>query len=66
VARTFNECQAFIDRINAAHGNAGMLWPLSLDIRENSQMIMQDKNNLQIANLIPNWIDRNVQHKQHD
>jgi hypothetical protein len=40
--------------IDAAKGNAKMLYPPDLD------MIMQYKNNLQIGNLILDWIDRNV------
>jgi pimeloyl-ACP methyl ester carboxylesterase len=56
----FDDCQAFITRVNAAGGNAQMLWPPALGIHGNSHMIMQDKNNLQIADLILEWIDENV------
>jgi pimeloyl-ACP methyl ester carboxylesterase len=56
----FNDCNAFIDRVNAANGNAKMLYPPDLGIFGNSHMIMQDKNNLQIADLILKWIDQNV------
>ena len=56
----FNDCQTFITRVNAAGGNAQMLWPPALGIHGNSHMIMQDKNNLQIADLILKWIDENV------
>lgn len=52
----FKDCQAFVDRVNAAKGNAKMLHPPSLGIRGNSHMIMQDKNNLVIADLIIDWI----------
>jgi hypothetical protein len=34
-----------------------MLAPPDRGIRGNSHMIMQDKNNLQIADLILKWID---------
>jgi hypothetical protein len=34
---------------------------VALGIRGNSHMIMVDRNNLQIANLIPWWIDGHVQ-----
>ena len=42
----FENCKAFIARINAAKGNAKMLYPPDLGIHGNSHMIMQDKNNL--------------------
>ena len=56
----FNDCRTFNARVNAAGGNAQMLWPPALGIHGNSHMIMQDKNNLQIADLILKWIDENV------
>jgi hypothetical protein len=34
-----------------------MLSPAETGVRGNSHMIMQDKNNLQIADLILKWID---------
>jgi pimeloyl-ACP methyl ester carboxylesterase len=57
---SFYQCQAFVARINAANGNAQMLWPPALGIYGNSHMIMQDKNNLQIGDKILSWIDHNV------
>jgi pimeloyl-ACP methyl ester carboxylesterase len=60
----FNDCKAFIARVNAAHGNAQMLYPPDMGIHGNSHMIMQDKNNLQIADLILKWIDQNVGSKK--
>jgi pimeloyl-ACP methyl ester carboxylesterase len=56
----FNNCQSYVNRINAANGNAQMLYPPDKGIRGNSHMIMQDKNNLQIAGLILEWIDRSA------
>jgi pimeloyl-ACP methyl ester carboxylesterase len=56
----YDDCQAFIERVNAAGGAAEMLYPPDLGIRGNSHMIMMDKNNLQIANLILRWIDGNT------
>ncbi|MBM3814868.1 MAG: hypothetical protein FJW20_24855 [Acidimicrobiia bacterium] len=52
----FDACQAFIKRVNGAGGSAEMLFPPDRGIRGNSHMIMQDKNNLQIADLILDWI----------
>ena len=37
-----------------------MLHPPELGIHGNSHMLMLDKNNLQIADLILKWIDENV------
>lgn len=56
----FDNCNAFITRVKAAGGVADMLHPPTLGIRGNSHMIMMDKNNLQIADLILSWIGRNV------
>ena len=60
----FDADMAFINRINAAGGNAQMLHPPALGIFGNSHMFMLDKNNLQIADLILKWIDDNVGKKQ--
>ena len=57
----YNDCQAFIARVNAAGGAAEMLHPPDLGIRGNSHMIMQDRNSLQIADLILQWIGRTTQ-----
>ena len=54
---SFESCQALITRLKAAGGQAQMLSPSESGIRGNSHMIMQDKNNLQIADLILKWID---------
>jgi hypothetical protein len=34
-----------------------------LGIRGNSHMLMQDRNNLQVADLIARWIDAHVEQK---
>ena len=56
----FEMCQTLIGRIKSAGGQAEMLAPPERGIRGNSHMIMQDKNNLQIADLILQWIDARV------
>ena len=56
----FEGCQALIKRITGAGGQAEMLAPPERGIRGNSHMIMQDKNHLQIADLILKWIDERV------
>jgi pimeloyl-ACP methyl ester carboxylesterase len=52
----FEECQKLIGRLTAAGGHAQMLDPIERGIRGNTHMIMQDKNNLQIADLILQWL----------
>jgi len=56
----FEMCQTLIGRIKQAGGQAEMLAPPERGIRGNSHMIMQDRNNLQIADLILKWIDERV------
>jgi pimeloyl-ACP methyl ester carboxylesterase len=56
----FEACQALISRIRGAGGQAQMLNPPERGIRGNSHMIMQDKNNLQIADLILQWLEENI------
>jgi pimeloyl-ACP methyl ester carboxylesterase len=53
---SFDSCQALIGRLKAAGGRAQMLNPPDRGIHGNSHMIMQDKNNLQIADLILQWM----------
>ena len=62
----FEGCQAMIKRITSAGGQAEMLAPPERGIRGNSHMIMQDKNNLQIADLILQWIDTRVSRRSGD
>ena len=56
----FRGGQAMIGRIKEAGGQAQMLSPAEIGARGNSHMIMQDKNNLQVADLILKWIGERV------
>ena len=56
----FEACEALIARLKAAGGDAQMLSPAEMGVRGNSHMIMQDKNHLQVADLILQWIDAHV------
>ena len=56
----FEACQAMIGRIKEAGGQAQMLSPAEIGARGNSHMIMQDKNSLQVADLILKWIGERV------
>src|SRR3954469_4211751 len=64
VLASFNNCKALIAKINAAGGDAVMIHPAELGIRGNSHMMMLDKNNLQLADLILAWMDEHVGKKK--
>lgn len=57
-------CDLLVARVNAAGGNAKNLYLPDLGIRHNSHMFMFDTNNLQIAELMRKWIDKNVKWKK--
>jgi len=53
-------CSNLANQINAAGGNA-TFWELpKLRLHGNSHMMMMDRNNLQIADLVLGWIQKNV------
>ena len=52
-----------VDRINAAGGNATMMYLPEMGIYGNSHMIMQDNNSDDIAKLVADWIKDNVEKK---
>jgi pimeloyl-ACP methyl ester carboxylesterase len=49
-----------VDRITTAGGSARILQLPELGIHGNSHMMMQDRNNLQVADVILEWISHNV------
>src|SRR5215469_15627893 len=61
---SFEGCQTFVKQVNAAGGDAQMMYLPEMGIRGNSHMLMQDKNNLQLADLILGWIDQHVESKK--
>ena len=56
----YADCGAFVARINAAKGNAILIHTVDLGIHGNTHMMMEDKNNLQIADLIIKWIGQHA------
>src|SRR6202790_3698837 len=60
----FKTCQQVVDQVNAAGGDAVMMPLPKYGQFGNSHMLMQDKNNLQVADLILKWIDDHVEGKQ--
>lgn len=61
---SFDSCKTFIKQVNDAHGDAEMMHLPEMGIHGNSHMLMQDKNNLQLADLILGWIDKHVEAKK--
>ncbi len=59
-AASFESCQTFVKQLNAAGGDAEMMHLPALGIHGNSHMLMQDRNNLQLADLVIAWIDKHV------
>jgi pimeloyl-ACP methyl ester carboxylesterase len=57
-------CNKFIQQVTAAGGDARMMYLPKMGIKGNSHMMMQDKNNLQLADLILGWIDKRVEGKK--
>jgi hypothetical protein len=57
-------CNKFVDQVKAAGGDAEMMYLPKMGIKGNSHMLMQDKNNLQLADLILGWIDERVEGKK--
>ncbi|HEY4405948.1 MAG TPA: hypothetical protein VGN55_14980 [Xanthobacteraceae bacterium] len=51
-----NVCNQSVGAINAAGGSAKFLYLPGLGIKGNSHMLMMDKNNIQIADLIIGWL----------
>jgi pimeloyl-ACP methyl ester carboxylesterase len=60
----FDTCQKFVDQVTAAGGDAQLMLLPKMGIKGNSHMLMQDKNNLQLADLILTWIDQHVESKK--
>ena len=56
----FRDCQAFVSRVVNAGGAASLYHPPDHGIHGNSHMIMQDKNNLQIADVIIGWLRKHM------
>ncbi len=60
----FDGCAKFVEQVKAAGGDATMMHLPKYGQFGNSHMLMQDKNNLQVADLILKWIDEHVDSKE--
>ncbi len=58
-----SDCQQFVQAVNTAGGDATLLHLPDAGLFGNSHMFMQDKNNLQVADLILAWIGRHVENE---
>jgi pimeloyl-ACP methyl ester carboxylesterase len=59
-APRLQNCRAFIAAANAAGGKAELLVLPDIGIKGNTHMLMQDDNNLDIADLLLDWIGKHV------
>jgi pimeloyl-ACP methyl ester carboxylesterase len=59
-ADSFATCERYVQQIKAAGGDAEMMHLPAMGIKGNSHMLMQDRNNLQLADLVLAWIDKHV------
>ncbi len=56
---------AYVDKVKAAGGDITMMWlPARWASKATAIMLMQDKNNLQLADLILGWLDKHVDTKK--
>jgi pimeloyl-ACP methyl ester carboxylesterase len=53
-------CRAFVKAANAAGGKAELLVLPDIGIKGNTHMLMQDDNNLDIADILLDWIGKHV------
>jgi pimeloyl-ACP methyl ester carboxylesterase len=60
-ATSFESCEKYVAQIKAAGGDAEMMYLPKMGIKGNSHMLMQDRNSLQLADLILKWIDQHVE-----
>jgi hypothetical protein len=60
----FESCNTFVKQVKDAGGDAEMMYLPKMGIKGNSHMLMQDRNNLQLADLILAWIDTHVERKK--
>jgi hypothetical protein len=58
---SFEGCQKYVARVKELGGDAEMMSLPAMGIKGNSHMLMQDRNNLQLADLVLTWIDRHVE-----
>jgi pimeloyl-ACP methyl ester carboxylesterase len=63
-AQSLEGCEKYVQRVKDAGGDAVMMHLPKMGIKGNSHMLMQDRNSLQLADLILEWIDKHVEAKK--
>lgn len=63
-AMNFETCKTFVKQVAGVGGDAQMMYLPEMNIKGNSHMLMQDRNNLQLADLILDWMDKHVENKK--
>ena len=58
-------CQRFARKLNDLGGHAEIMMLPDHGLKGNTHMLMQDKNNLEVADLILGWVNKNVK-QEHD
>jgi dipeptidyl aminopeptidase/acylaminoacyl peptidase len=56
------QCRDFAAALHGAGGDVTFLHLPEIGIHGNTHMFMLDKNNLAIADLVLDWIDKHVEH----
>jgi pimeloyl-ACP methyl ester carboxylesterase len=59
-AAHYAACKAFAASVNAAGGHVDVVETTQLGMHGNSHMLMQDRNNLKIADVVTDWIKHKV------
>ncbi len=62
--QSFDSCEKFVEQVKSKGGDAEMMSLPKMGIKGNSHMLMQDRNNTQLADLILRWIDKHVEKKE--
>jgi hypothetical protein len=57
-------CDALVATLKAAGGDAETMHLPKMGIKGNSHMLMQDKNSLELAELVVAWLDEHVERRQ--
>jgi hypothetical protein len=57
------QCRDFAASFSKAGGDVTFMHLPEMGIHGNTHMFMLDKNNLQIADLVLDWIDKHVEHQ---
>ena len=61
--KAYEACDAYVGKVRGAGGDAEMMLLPRMGIHGNSHMLMQDRNNLQLADKILGWIDKHAEHR---